>query len=308
MKADDGSIRRRQAGKRRRDRGGRGRPRLRRLRGERGDAPRAPRRGLGAREGARDGVQHRCRHPHGAGGGRGAVRRLGELSRGGLGPERAPISGTGASATSTRSTRTRSASSSTPTASASSMRARTSATTRTRSTDARSSSSRIARRSRSSTRRSTHLLRDEYRIAQATKASAETIGDLADRLGIDRAGLERTVDAFNAAVRPGEFDPARLDGKRTEGIEPPKSNWALPLDTPPFTGYAVTCGITFTFGGLRIDQRASARWRRAADSELYAAGELVGGLFWELRRRQRANGGVCVRANRGGNAARASSI
>ena len=126
-----------------------------------------------------------------------------------------------------------------------------------------------------------HLLRDEYRIAQATKASAETIGDLADKLGIERAGFERTVAAFNAAVQPGEFDPTRLDGKRTEGIEPPKSNWALPLDTPPFTGYAVTCGITFTFGGLRIDREA-----RVLDGEgrpiggLYAAGELVGGLFW----------------------------
>jgi tricarballylate dehydrogenase len=126
-----------------------------------------------------------------------------------------------------------------------------------------------------------HLLRDEYRIAQATKASAETIGELADKLGIDRPGLERTVAAFNAAARPGEFDPARLDGKRTEGIGPPKSNWALPLDAPPFVAYAVTCGITFTFGGLRIDREA-----RVLDPEasplpgLYAAGELVGGLFW----------------------------
>ena len=126
-----------------------------------------------------------------------------------------------------------------------------------------------------------HLLRDEYRIAQATKASAETIGELAEKLGIDRAGLERTVGAFNAAVQPGEFDPTRLDSKRTEGIEPPKSNWALALDAAPFTGYAVTCGITFTFGGLRIDHEA-----RVLDGEgrpipgLYAAGELVGGLFW----------------------------
>jgi tricarballylate dehydrogenase len=126
-----------------------------------------------------------------------------------------------------------------------------------------------------------HLLRDEYRIAQVTKASAETIGELADKLGIDREGLERTVSEFNAAVQPGAFDPTRLDGKQTRGIEPPKSNWALPLDAPPYTGYAVTCGITFTFGGLRIDRQA-----RVLDTAgqplpgLYAAGELVGGLFW----------------------------
>jgi len=126
-----------------------------------------------------------------------------------------------------------------------------------------------------------HLLRDEYRIAQVTKASAETIGALADKLGIDRAGLERVVAGFNAAVQPGEFDPTRLDGKRTEGIEPPKSHWALPLDAPPFTGYAVTCGITFTFGGLRIDREARVLDREGRPiAGLFAAGELVGGLFW----------------------------
>jgi len=127
----------------------------------------------------------------------------------------------------------------------------------------------------------THLLRDEYRIAPATKASAETIGELADKLGVDRPGLERTVAALNAAVQPGPFGPSRLDGKRTEGIEPPKSNWALPLDTPPYVAYAVTCGITFTFGGLRIDREARVLDRRGRPiAGLYAAGELVGGLFW----------------------------
>jgi tricarballylate dehydrogenase len=126
-----------------------------------------------------------------------------------------------------------------------------------------------------------HLLRDEYRIAQVTKASAESIGELADKLGIDRNGLLRTVEAFNASLQPGEFDPARLDGKRTEGIEPPKSNWALPLDTPPYSGYAVTCGITFTFGGLHIDRDARVLDREGRSIPgLYAAGELVGGLFW----------------------------
>lgn len=125
------------------------------------------------------------------------------------------------------------------------------------------------------------LLRDEYRIGQVTKASADTIPQLADRLGIDREGLRRTVEEFNAAVQPGDFDPARLDGKGTRAISPPKSNWALPLDSPPFTGYAVTCGITFTFGGLCVDTSA-----RVLNTEgrpvrgLYAAGELVGGLFY----------------------------
>ena len=98
---------------------------------------------------------------------------------------------------------------------------------------------------------------------------------------IDREGLEHTVAAFNAAVQPGDFNPTELDGKATQGIRPPKSNWALPIDTPPFLGFAVTCGITFTFGGLRINARG-----QVLDGEgnpianLYAAGELVGGVFY----------------------------
>ena len=125
------------------------------------------------------------------------------------------------------------------------------------------------------------LLREEYRIREVTKAEASTLGELARKLEIDPAGLERTVAAFNQAVQPGEFNPAILDGKATRGLTPPKSNWALPLDAPPYLGYAVTCGITFTFGGLRVDTRA-----RVLDTEdrvipgLYAAGELLGGLFY----------------------------
>jgi tricarballylate dehydrogenase len=126
------------------------------------------------------------------------------------------------------------------------------------------------------------ILREEYRIREITKAEASTIEDLARKLEIDPAGLARTVTAFNAAVQPGEFNPAILDGKRTRGITPPKSNWALPLDAPPYVGFAVTCGITFTFGGIRITPGAEV-----LDTEdrvipgLYAAGELVGGLFYQ---------------------------
>jgi tricarballylate dehydrogenase len=126
-----------------------------------------------------------------------------------------------------------------------------------------------------------HLLRDEYRIPQATTATTNTIEELADRLGINREGFVATVREYNAAVQAGHYDPTVLDGKCTQGITPPKSNWALPIDTPPYIGYAVTCGITFTFGGLKIDSRG-----QVIDTEgnvmpgLYAAGELVGGLFY----------------------------
>jgi tricarballylate dehydrogenase len=125
------------------------------------------------------------------------------------------------------------------------------------------------------------MLRDEYRIQEATRGRANTIEDLADQLLIDPVGLRKTVDDFNWACQPGDFNPSVLDGKHTDGVTPPKSNWALPIDTPPYEGYAVTCGITFTFGGLRIDANC-----RVQDTEtrpipgLYAAGELVGGLFY----------------------------
>jgi tricarballylate dehydrogenase len=126
------------------------------------------------------------------------------------------------------------------------------------------------------------MLRDEYRISRITKVEASTIEELAEGLGLDPAALRSTVDAYNAACRPGDYDPTVLDGVRTEGIEPPKSNWALPIETPPFLGFAVTCGITFTFGGLRIDPQTG---QVLDDTDrpmpgLYAAGELVGGLFW----------------------------
>ena len=126
------------------------------------------------------------------------------------------------------------------------------------------------------------LLREEYRIREVSKAEADTIGELARKLEVDVDGLVKTVSQFNAAVRDDKpFNPAVLDGRGTRGLTPPKSNWAQRLDMPPYVGFAVTCGITFTFGGLRVDTRA-----RVLDTEdrpipgLYAAGELVGGLFY----------------------------
>jgi tricarballylate dehydrogenase len=126
------------------------------------------------------------------------------------------------------------------------------------------------------------MLREEYRIRRITKAEADTVAELARKLEIDPDGLTRTVRAFNAAVTDAPFNPAILDGKCTRGITPPKSNWALPLDSPPYVGFGVTCGITFTFGGLRVNPRA-----QVLDTEdrpipgLYAGGELVGGLFYQ---------------------------
>jgi len=125
------------------------------------------------------------------------------------------------------------------------------------------------------------MVRDEYRIKQVTKFTANTLEELAEGLDIDPKGLVRTVTAFNAACGRGTYNPSVLDGVRTEGIEPPKSNWALPIDKPPFTGFVVTCGITFTFGGLRIDRTAAVLDTAGQRIPgLFAAGELVGGIFY----------------------------
>jgi tricarballylate dehydrogenase len=129
-----------------------------------------------------------------------------------------------------------------------------------------------------------HLLRSEYRIKFVTKVTANTLEELAPQLeGVDAAQFLKTAREFNAAVRKDiAFDHTIKDGKCTTGIEPPKTNWAQPLDTPPFDAYATTCGITFTFGGLRIDKETG----QVLDTHfhpipgLYTAGEMVGGLFY----------------------------
>ncbi len=85
------------------------------------------------------------------------------------------------------------------------------------------------------------------------RARADTIRELAEKLAVAPDELENTVNVFNAACGEGEFDPARLDGKRTHGIDPPKSNWANPIANPPFYGFPMTTHLTFTFGGIKTD-------------------------------------------------------
>jgi tricarballylate dehydrogenase len=129
----------------------------------------------------------------------------------------------------------------------------------------------------------TPMLRDEYNIREVTRVRADTIEGLAARMdGMSAAGLVATVEAFNAAVDDDvPLNPNTRDGRRTHGLDVDKTNWAQALDKPPFEAYAVTCGITFTFGGLRVDADAHVLDDGGARIPgLYAAGELVGGLFY----------------------------
>jgi tricarballylate dehydrogenase len=107
---------------------------------------------------------------------------------------------------------------------------------------------------------------------------ATTLGELADGLGLDRAAFERTVAEYNAATRPGTFDHAVLDDCATEGLVPPKTHWARPLDTPPFHGFALCPGITFTYLGVKVDDAARVRLADGRTApNLFAAGEIMAG-------------------------------
>src|SRR5579884_3447060 len=128
-----------------------------------------------------------------------------------------------------------------------------------------------------------HLLREEYRIPRITKERADSFEELAPRLeGVDAARFLDTVRAFNAAPRPNvPFNPNIHDGLRTTGLAIDKTNWAQRLDQPPYEAYAVTVGITFTFGGLKITNDAKVEDTTGRPIPgLYAAGEIVGGLYY----------------------------
>jgi len=128
-----------------------------------------------------------------------------------------------------------------------------------------------------------HLIRDEYKIKGATKAEGDTLEQLLQRMqDVHPEQFLQTVREYNASVtRDVPFDPNIKDGRRTTGLAVDKTNWANTIEQPPFVAYAVGCGVTFTFGGLKID--TTSRVLDISDTPLpglYAAGELVGGIFY----------------------------
>jgi tricarballylate dehydrogenase len=107
---------------------------------------------------------------------------------------------------------------------------------------------------------------------------ADTIAELAGKLELDPAALEKTVAGFNAAVRPGTFDHTILDDCRTEGLTPPKTHWARKLETPPYYAYPVRPGITFTYLGTRVNKQARMQMKDGKPSaNMFAAGEIMAG-------------------------------
>jgi succinate dehydrogenase/fumarate reductase flavoprotein subunit len=121
-----------------------------------------------------------------------------------------------------------------------------------------------------------------YETTDQPPEQADSIAGLAEKLGLDPEKLEATVNEFNSACGPGEWDPVKLDGKKTSGITPPKSNWANPITEPPFSGFPMTTHLTFTFGGLKVD--TDGRVLSTNDVPipgLYAAGEITGLFYHE---------------------------
>lgn len=131
-----------------------------------------------------------------------------------------------------------------------------------------------------------HIVLDEKTrdLIRATGPSepevAETLPKLFETLDVDKETALRTVEKYNDACSPDEFRPRELDGNRAN-LRPPKSNWALPIDSPPFYAYTVTGGITFTFGGVEITPEAEVVDSRSrVIPGFYAAGNCTGGLFY----------------------------
>ena len=128
-----------------------------------------------------------------------------------------------------------------------------------------------------------HMLYPEYDVKSATMVKANSIKDLIYKIkGMNRSKALKTIFLYNNAVTKNiRFDPTIKDGKKTTGLKINKTNWANLIDKPPFYAYGVTCGITFTFGGLKVDKNCQVlnKFRKPIKG-LFAAGEIIGGIFY----------------------------
>ena len=128
-----------------------------------------------------------------------------------------------------------------------------------------------------------HMLYPEYDVKSATMVKAKSIEELLSKIStINSQKALKTINEYNEAVKDEiKYDPTIKDGKCTEGLKINKTNWANKIDKPPFYAYGVTCGITFTFGGLRINEKCQVLNKVMKPIKgLYAAGEMIGGIFY----------------------------
>jgi len=126
----------------------------------------------------------------------------------------------------------------------------------------------------------TGIRQHRYPHHKATFEEASDIAGLARKIGLEPAVLAHTVEQFNASCDDTPFDPARPDRKKTIGLKVPKSNWAVAIEKPPFRAYPVTCGITFTFGGVKVNKEAQVlNTLQDPIKGLYASGDIMGLFF-----------------------------
>ncbi|MFJ6412434.1 FAD-dependent tricarballylate dehydrogenase TcuA [Terribacillus saccharophilus] len=126
------------------------------------------------------------------------------------------------------------------------------------------------------------MLRKEYNLEEASYFKADTLEELVEKLPVNKEAFLNTIAEYNDAVEEGYYNPTVKDGKSTQGITPPKTNWALPIEQGPFYAFPVTCGITFSFGGVLVNTSSEVLNENSEPiSGLFAAGEMVGGIFYE---------------------------
>ncbi|MBX2885039.1 MAG: FAD-dependent tricarballylate dehydrogenase TcuA [Granulosicoccus sp.] len=106
---------------------------------------------------------------------------------------------------------------------------------------------------------------------------AQSLTELAQLLGIPKEPMQATIDAYNQSCSDGDFIPTELDGLSTTDLEPPKSNWARPIQTPPYYGFALKPGVTFTYLGLKVDENAAVQGPNGSYHNIWAAGEIMAG-------------------------------
>ncbi len=126
------------------------------------------------------------------------------------------------------------------------------------------------------------FLRKEYNLPEATALEADTLEELVEKLPVNKEQFLQTIKEYNEAVQDGKYNPSIKDGKSTKGISPEKTNWALPIKEGPFYAFPVTCGITFAFGGIHVTTNGEVLNQNQKPVQgLFAAGEMVGGLFYK---------------------------